>query len=179
MNTEILLPIPSVWGCVTGAMKGARVHWIHVHNVSVQSTCRRPDTALHLPRQWCYPCHLGKKRGKGKCVPPCFPSLNSPLSYSPTQFFQSPRGNSIPKHTQEFPFLQFTNPPLLPHFKKRRKEYITLNQLALTLNNKNIEIKRLCNLWQVIKPLFHSLSSLSRSLSIKCICQIPPIPHTL
>lgn len=25
MNTEILLPIPSVWGCVTGAMKGAGV----------------------------------------------------------------------------------------------------------------------------------------------------------
>lgn len=122
IKTELLLPIPPVRVCVIGGeegCRGERVPWIHVHNMS---TCRRPATALHLPRQWCYPCHLGEKRGKGKCVPPCFPSLNAPLSYSPTQFFQSPRGNSIPKHTQEFPFLQFTNPPLQPHFKKRKKK---------------------------------------------------------
>lgn len=110
---------------------------------------------------------FGEKRGKGKCVPPLFPSLIPQLnSFSPpgATAFQNTHKN----------FLFFSSQTLPSNLTSRRgkKIYITLNQMALSLNNKNKEIKRLCNLWQVIKLLFTvSFSLYKMQLSDR-------LPHT-
>lgn len=114
-----------------------------------------------------YPCHLGGKKRKGEMCPPLFPlSKRAPLLF-PNSILSVPPGQQHSKtHTRiSFSSVHKPSPPTSLQ-EERKKRYITLKQMVLTLNNKNKEIKRLCNLWQVIKALFsHSFSLCKMHLS--------------